>query len=118
MDVLAGAGGYLSAEEVCERVRTACPGVGIATVYRTLNVLVELGLACEIPGAGSSRSYAVGSETHHHHITCTGCGAVAEFSTSGLDEIQQRLELETGFSIESHILEFSGVCPRCRGDGN
>jgi len=114
LETIARAGGYLAPSEVYEKVRRKHPSIGLATVYRTLDVLKSLGVICEILAAGDVRTYTLGAPEHHHHLICSGCGRVTDFITRGLEELQQRLELESGFAIEGHVLEFIGRCPDCR----
>lgn len=100
---------------VHERVKQEYPNIGLVTVYRTMEMLSELGLICSIDGPGKSRSYTLAPEGHHHHLVCSGCGAVADFTDCNLRELEKRLAEETGFKIEGHRLQFSGICQNCRG---
>jgi Fur family ferric uptake transcriptional regulator len=98
-------------EKVCQEQ----PGIGLVTVYRTLNILGELGLVCEVTHSGeNTRSYVVSPLEHHGHLICTECGRVFDFTGCNLDELEQRLSGETGFTIEDHRLEFFGYCRDCR----
>jgi len=90
------------------------PGVGLVTVYRTLDMLSEMGLICRVHRGGRSRSYTLAPVGHHHHMICTGCGAVTDFTDCDLSELVNRLSRETGFKIEGHLLEFSGRCRDCQ----
>jgi Fur family ferric uptake transcriptional regulator len=99
---------------VHEKVRAEQPSIGLATVYRTLQMLKEIGVVCELSSPGAMHTYTLAAtESHHHHLVCTKCGTVVDFTTSNLDELAQRLALETGFVIHDHVLEFAGVCPGC-----
>jgi len=62
---------------------------------------------------GSCRSYTVSALGHHHHLICSNCGTVIDF-TCGLEEVQQNLSQETGFQIDGHLLEFTGLCETCQ----
>jgi Fur family ferric uptake transcriptional regulator len=106
---------HLTPAEIYEKVRREYPSIGLVTVYRTLEILVELGLICEVNPEGSSRSYLTKRESgHHHHLVCSGCGAVVEFTTYALNELEQRLSRDFGFRIKDHLLEFKGLCPACQ----
>ena len=97
------------------KVRQEQPGIGLVTVYRTLNILGELGLICEVkPSGENTRSYVVSPLEHHGHLICTECGRVFDFTGCNLDDLEQRLSGETGFTIEDHRLEFFGYCRDCR----
>ena len=115
LEAIADAGGHLTPGEVYRQVRRKHPSVGLSTVYRTLEVLASLGALCEITAPGNIRTYTLGSPEHHHHLICSNCGTVVEFTTHGLEELQQRLEMESGFAIEGHVLQFMGQCPDCQG---
>lgn len=106
---------HLTPAEIYERVRQEHPGIGYVTVYRTLEMLARLGLICEVHTGGSSRSYLLRRPSgHHHHLICSGCGAVADFTGCELGELEQRLSQETGFEVESHLLELFGRCQSCQ----
>ena len=106
---------HISAEEIYAQIVTKYPNVNISTVYRTLEALAELGLICKVHVEGGCRSYLVGrSSEHHHHLICSGCGRVVDFTDCDLGELEQGLSRETGFEVEGHLLEFYGLCPACR----
>lgn len=106
---------HLTPGTIYEKVRQDQPDIGLVTVYRTLEILDELGLICEVHAGGSCRSYLVRRPSeHHHHLICSECGIVVDFTDCELGEVAQRLSQETGFEIESHLLEFLGRCQTCR----
>ena len=104
----------LTPAAIYEKVHQGHPGIGLVTVYRTLEILSELKLICELHTGGSCRSYTVSAQGHHHHLICSNCGMVIDFNCCDLREAEQRLSLETGFEIEDHLLEFVGLCQTCR----
>ena len=100
---------------ICQRAQTLNPSVSLVTVYRTLDILTELKLVCEVHRDGNSRSYLMRRpEEHHHHLVCSGCGRVVDFSDCDLKGLEANLSHRTGFVIETHYLEFQGRCPECR----
>jgi Fur family transcriptional regulator, ferric uptake regulator len=102
-----------------ERVKTAHPGIGLVTIYRTLEILAELGLICETHAGHSCRSYLMReSSGHHHHLICSDCGKVEIFTDCDLDELENKLMEKSGFKIDSHLLEFLGQCRQCAVLGN
>ncbi|MBN1856347.1 MAG: transcriptional repressor [Dehalococcoidia bacterium] len=89
--------------------------VGLVTVYRTIRMLAEMDLVCEISTDGHQRTYLLRRPPeHHHHLVCSVCGRVVDFTSNDVERLQQRLASETGFSIESHIVEFVGRCVACQ----
>lgn len=104
----------LTPAAIYEKVRQEHPKIGLVTVYRTLEILSKLGLICELHAGGSYRSYTTGALEHHHHLICSNCGKVVDFSGYDLSELEQRLSRETGFEIEDHLLEFVGLCQSCQ----
>jgi Fur family ferric uptake transcriptional regulator len=89
------------------------PEIGLVTVYRTLDVLNQLGLLCEFQPEGAAKSFKTGPAEHHHHLVCRTCGEVVNFGHCP-HELETALERETGFRITDHRLEFSGFCRACR----
>lgn len=114
LDVIAASTGHLTAAAIYERVHEEHPAIGLVTIYRTLEVLADLDLVCRIHGEEGSRSYLMRRPNgHHHHIVCSSCGAVADFTKCDIDALERRISRETGFKIQGHLLEFEGICRRC-----
>lgn len=106
---------HLTPAAIHERVRRDSPSVGLVTIYRTLEILAGLGLICETHAGGTCRSYLIRRPAeHHHHLICSDCGRVIDFTDCGLGRLERRLAKETSFKISSHLLEFLGQCRRCR----
>lgn len=106
---------HLTPAELYERVHQKHHNIGLVTVYRTLEVLEGLGLICEVRGDGVQRSYLLRRPTgHHHHLVCSGCGKVVDFGHCDISSLERKLSSQTGFAIDSHILEFSGLCQYCQ----
>ena len=118
LQVIANSQDHLTPAALCERVRQGYPRIGLVTIYRTLEILTELGFICEMHAGGSCHSYVIRRPSgHHHHLVCSGCGTVADFTGCELTELETRLSGETGFEIESHLLEFLGRCQNCQKEG-
>jgi Fur family ferric uptake transcriptional regulator len=96
------------------KVQPAYPNIGLVTVYRTLEILAELGLICELHGGGICRSYTTSLPEHHHHLICSGCGTVVDFTQHHLGGLESSLSKQSGFRIDGHLLEFFGLCPACQ----
>ena len=105
---------HLSAEAIYKRVKEEYPAIGLTTIYRTLNILSDLGLICEVYAAGNCRSYLVRRAVEHHHLICSECNKVVEFTDCDLTDIERKLSEGTGFKIKEHLLEFAGICPSCQ----
>ena len=88
----------------------ACPGLGIATVYRAIRDLVEEGRIRQVVVAGSAPRYERADMTHHHHFRCESCGRVTPLEGCVLDGKHQ---LPSGFNASSHEVIFTGTCPTC-----
>jgi len=88
--------------------------VSRATIYRTLDLLVELGFIQRIPLAEGCHSYAGAARVHGHHLVCSLCGRAEEFADCDLDPMMNALQAKTGFTIDIHMLELVGRCPQCQ----
>jgi len=105
---------HLTPAAIYQRVRHGYPGIGLVTIYRTLDILSRLELICELHAGGSCHSYTTSAPEQHHHLICSGCGEVIDFTGYDLAELEQKLCQETGFEIEGHLLEFIGRCQNCQ----
>lgn len=107
---------HLSAEDVYLLVKEKSPEIGLATVYRTLELLNELNVVDKINfGDGVSR-YDLRQEgaTHfHHHLVCIECGAVDEIKEDLLEDVEEIVERDWKFKVKDHRLTFHGICYRC-----
>ena len=115
-------GEHLSAEDVHDILRTEKAEIGLATVYRTLELLSDLGILQKMEfGDGCSR-YEVNdtdpTRHHHHHLICTKCGKVEEFDEDLLESLEADIERKTGFRTLDHQVKFFGVCKACQEKEN
>lgn len=94
-----------------EEIRARCPGVGLVTVYRTLDLLGELGIVRRLD-LGDGARYEM-AEDHHHHAICESCGDISEFEKCPLDPTLLPLK-DSDFEVRSHSLEVYGRCAACR----
>ena len=114
-EVFFGEGGHMAVEDLIRRARAADPHVSVATVYRTLKLLAECGLA--VPrqfDGGQTRYEPAAGRAHHDHLICTACGEIVEFANERIEALQARVAQSHGFEVESHKLELYGRCARCR----
>lgn len=114
-DVFFRAGGHVRVDELLERVRQVDPRISQATVYRTMKLLRECGLAAArrfSEGETLYESSAQGSE-HHDHLICTGCGRIVEFVNERIEQLQRQVARDHGFAVTAHKLELYGLCSDC-----
>lgn len=112
--VLFESGQRLSADDVTARLRTAHGRVGKATVYRTLSLLVRVGLATEHDfDEGFKRYETQVGQARHDHLICTGCGAVTTFQRDELNRLQAEIARTLGFHVLRRQLKLYGLCARC-----
>jgi Fur family transcriptional regulator, ferric uptake regulator len=107
---------HISIDELLTKVRKRQPKVGYATVYRTLKLLVDSGLAVERQfGDGQARYEVVGD--HHDHLICVKCGLILEFEDDEIERLQERIaERLGGFTVLRHRHELYGLCPKAAGE--
>jgi Fur family ferric uptake transcriptional regulator len=106
---------HLTPSAIYELVHQKHPDVGEVTVYRTLNILSDLGLVCVVHTGDNEHSYISRPSEHHDHLICSGCGKVINFMGCNLPELEQRLMSENNFIITEHRLDFYGKCSECGG---
>ncbi len=105
---------HLSLDELLQRVRKKSPRVGYATIYRTMKLLTECGLAIERQfGDGQTRYEPVPDKGHHDHLICTSCGKIIEFENEKIEQLQKEVAREKKFMVASHKLELYGLCKKC-----
>ena len=103
-----------TAEALCEEL----PSVGKATVYRTIKLLLEVGVICKLLMKDGSRLYSLARIGHrHHHSVCVRCGAVGEFRATNVDRALRAIGAEIPGKIVGHHIELYVTCDSCRADG-
>ena len=100
----------LTIEEIMDRV----PDIGRATVFRTVKLLHELGVICRVVLENGGIRYVVSTLSHHHHLVCSICGSVTEFSSPELDQAIHEEAEEAAFKLSAHTVELYGTCINCR----
>lgn len=105
---------HITAEEMYHRLAKRIPHLGLATIYRTLNLFCEAGLA-QARHFGSQTQYDnVAHKGHHDHLICTSCGKIIEFENEEIERLQTQVAHKHGFQITQHRLELYGICSGCR----
>ncbi len=118
LEVLQTAHNHPTAAEVYDRVREVAPGIGAATVYRSLGLLVQAGQALELSlGNGTAARYD-GNTSRHDHLVCDRCGQAVDIDLpSPVEMMVDELAHSTGFAITGYDLQLRGLCPSCRPGG-
>ena len=115
MSVLEVASIPLSPQSIHQRSLDAQQEIGLVSVYRTLDLLTELGLVRRVHGHDDCQGYVLASPGHHHHVVCRQCEAAVEFTgMEDLSPLVDRIQEQTGFTIDEHLLQFYGLCPACQ----
>ncbi len=113
--ILEQANWHFTAEELFSEVKKNHPDIGLATVYRTLELFQELNIIDALELGGESKTYEVSEEEeHHHHLICKNCGKLVEFTDKDLEIFEQELAAKYNFQIDEHKLRFYGLCDKCR----
>ena len=106
---------HVSIEELLAQVRSQDPKIGYATVYRTLKLLTECGVANERRfGDGVARYELADDTSHHDHLICVDCGAIVEFEEPRIETLQEAVAVAHGYDLRSHKHELYGVCGDCQ----
>lgn len=112
-------GSHMTAEEIYGLIREKHPDIGLATVYRTLQLFLEMQLAESINLDDGCVRYEIGHifegdmKHNHHHLICGACGKVFPFEDDLLDGLEDQIEKATGFHVLDHKLKFYGLCKDC-----
>lgn len=111
---------HMTAEDIYDLVKEDCPEIGLATIYRTVQLLLEMQLVERISLDDGCARYEIGGifdgeeRHHHHHLICQTCGKIQPFRDDLLDELERYIEKNTGFHVLDHELMFYGQCKTCR----
>ncbi len=118
LQVMHDIGEYATAEEIHQRVQAQNPAVDITTIYRTLELLHELGLAASLDlGDGQRRYELVGLHGPHHHLYCRACGRLIRVEQEEVQPLVDALRQTRGFELTLDHLVLTGLCPQCRAEG-
>lgn len=121
LEALASCGDeHLTAEEIYEIVKAEFPEIGLATVYRTIQLLSELGLVESIQLGDGYVRYEIGKiggteAHHHHHLICLECGKIISFRDDLLDELEKQIKESVSFQVINHEVKLYGYCEACLG---
>ncbi len=111
---------HLTAEEIYDCVKEMFPDIGLATVYRTIQVLSELKLIDKLNLDDGYTRYEIGNRNleskshHHHHLICLECGQVFTFQDDLLEKLEDKIEETMGFTVVNHEVKLYGTCSECK----
>ena len=115
VDVLGQSPAPLSPLEILDQARRLQPTLGLATVYRSLAILVDLHMVRRVHRDDGCRAYVPSSPGHRHVLICRDCQRAVDFpGGSDLQSLIDRIEVATGYEVDDHLLQLSGVCAACR----
>lgn len=117
-DLIAGREGHFTAADLVDDARTRGLGIGRATIFRTLDVLVELRAVERLDLPTGEHAYVACEPVHHHHVVCSDCGRSSDADDAGLRSVVRDIERQTGYRIDEHRLELFGRCPDCLAGGS
>ena len=106
--------GHATPDEIAERVRATARGVNISTVYRTLELLEELGLVVHTHLGHGAPTYHAADDADHLHLVCRECGGVNEVAPEVLDSAAQQIAAKHGFTVDASHFAIFGICAACR----
>jgi len=109
---------HLSIEKIHNEVKNFLPNVGLATVYRTLDSLIDLGLIEKVHLEDGCHSFTSTLSGHRHALVCKVCDQVVEYEDCPLEAIKEQVSRKTGFKIDNHYLQLFGTCSECQTSSN
>ena len=117
LKILAESKNHPSAEGIYQHVKTDFPTTSLATVYKTITLLKDLGELLELGFADWGSRYDGNKPYPHPHVVCVECGKIVDPEFSSTKDMAAEMEQNTGFRITHHRMDFFGICPVCRRDG-
>ncbi|QOR61472.1 Fur family transcriptional regulator [Sulfurovum sp. ST-21] len=108
--------GHFTPEEIYMLLKKSHPdiNIGIATVYRTLTLLEDSGIASSISFGAQGKRYELGLTKHHDHLICTKCGEIIEFFDETIEERQEEIAKKFNFKMQDHTMKIIGLCKKCQ----
>jgi Fur family ferric uptake transcriptional regulator len=112
--LIADRSGHFAAADLVTAAHDRHIDVGRATVFRTLDVLSEVGVVERIDLPNGEHAYLACEPLHHHHVICSGCGRSRDIDDAGIRAVVRDVARRTGYRVDDHRLELFGVCPDCQ----
>ena len=113
LDAFLRSGSHVSVEDLLKIVKRKDPAVGRTTIYRTLKLFQEAGLASELLVGAEARFEPLWNRDHHDHLVCVHCGEIIEFQSPEIEGLQDKIANGLGFVIEGHRHTIFGRCQKC-----
>ncbi len=113
LDAVTHASSSVSALQVFDAARETCPELGLTTVYRTLDVLSELGALRRVHGLDNCEAFVPAGAAHGHTVVCSSCGSTTEFTDCDMHAVVAAATRQTGYRITEHFLQLTGICSAC-----
>ncbi len=113
LEAVAGADSSISPVQVFDAARERCPELGLTTVYRTLDVLSDIGALRRVHGPDRCETFVPARATHGHTVVCSRCGRVTEFTDCDMKAVAAAAARQTGYHITDHFLQLAGECAVC-----
>ncbi len=110
---------HFTPEQLCAKLKETCgeDSIGIATVYRTLNLLEESGMVTSINFGAAGKKFELANKPHHDHLICKKCGKIIEFSSEVIEREQIEIARARNFKLDGHLQQLYGLCGDChKGD--
>lgn len=114
--ILAESKGHPSAETIYKQVRKVFPTTSLATIYKTVSLLKELGEVLELGFPEGSNRYDGNKPYPHPHIICVRCKKIIDPDLRGIERLSEEVSQKTGFRILNHRVDFFGLCPECQSE--
>ncbi len=122
LEVLAKTDKHLSADEIYFTINSYYPNIGLASIYRNLELLIQMGLVSILDIGDGKRRYELTQgpkSIHHHHLVCKSCGDIVDYAdyideeAELLKKVERGLSKKYNFKIDSHFIKFFGLCAKC-----
>jgi len=113
-DLIEAREGHFTAESLIDESKRRHLGVGRATVFRSLDILAELGLVERLDLPSGEHAFVACEPAHHHHVVCSRCGRATDVGDSGMARVLEEVARKSGYRIEAHRLELFGLCAACQ----
>jgi Fe2+ or Zn2+ uptake regulation protein len=114
LELIQAGEGHLDAQELFRQARERDPRLSLSTVYRTLDLLRDMGLVNELHLGEEHHHYEMKPVREHHHLICQACGQVEEFHSSLIDRLRLAVARDHGFEVMQAQVDLTGYCARCR----
>ena len=115
LKILALSNAHPSVETIYEQVNSIFPTTSLATVYKNIAILKEVGQVLELGFSSDVNRYDGNTPNPHPHLICTKCKKIVDPDLASIEDVTSELTQETGFKIVNHRLDFFGICPECQG---